>query len=76
MTIQLLASPEAAKRLGIEPQTLRIWRQKGLGPKYVRLSSGSIRGRVGYDVEDLERWVAEHRFGSTAEETVRAAGAR
>jgi predicted DNA-binding transcriptional regulator AlpA len=65
----LLSSPEAARYLGIAPQTLRKWRLQGKGPRYVRLGD-SPRSRVMYRLADLEVWLAHRTYGSTAEETV------
>jgi predicted site-specific integrase-resolvase len=48
---------EAAKMLGLSPQTLRNWRCKGLGPEYVRLNSRCIR----YKLEALENYMSRHR---------------
>jgi len=65
----LLSSPEAARYLGIKPQTLRKWRLLGKGPKYVRIGD-SLRSRVAYRLSDLEAWVEARTFQSTAAETV------
>jgi predicted DNA-binding transcriptional regulator AlpA len=67
MTTKLIPSPLTAERLGIAPQTLRLWRMQGRGPRYVRLSVG----RVAYDEREIERWLAARTFGSTAEESAR-----
>jgi transposase len=40
----LLTSAETAARLGIRPRTLIVWRQRAIGPAYVR-SGGVIRYR-------------------------------
>lgn len=61
-------SREAAAFLGLKPQTLRVWRVRGHGPAYVRM--GGRFGRVLYRQVDLDEWVREHTFRSTAEETV------
>lgn len=49
-----LTSAEAAKRLGIRPGTLVVWRQRGIGPAYVRCG-GAIR----YRESDLEAYLAK-----------------
>lgn len=74
MTEQLVPSPQAARMLGVEPQTLRVWRLLGKGPRYCRLSDNA-RGRAAYRVEDLEEWLRARTFGSTSEEAARAAEA-
>jgi hypothetical protein len=49
---------------GLKAQTMRALRLEGRGPRYVRLA----RNRVVYDVADLDAWLADRKFGSTAEE--------
>ena len=74
MTESYLSSLQAADLLGIKEQTLRTWRSDGRGPKYIRL--GHRRGRVLYRVADVEAWLAEHTFSSTAEEAAACALSR
>ena len=50
---QKLNTQEAAAYLGIQPNTLEVWRCKHKGPRYAKLGS-----RVMYDIEDLEDWFA------------------
>jgi predicted DNA-binding transcriptional regulator AlpA len=50
---RMLTIPEVAGILGVAPHTLRHWRSKGVGPRYVRLSPGGIR----YRREEAEAWV-------------------
>ena len=69
MTKRLLSTPEAAARLGLAPQTLRVWRCRGVGPRYVRLSAS----RCAYAEEELESFLSSRTFKSTAEETARRA---
>ena len=70
----LLTTSEAAKALGVQAQTLRLWRLSGKGPAYVRLGSGKF-ARACYKPEELERWIAARTFTSTAHETTsKAAG--
>jgi len=66
---QLKSTSQAAATLGLKEQTLRIWRLKGIGPKYVRF--GGPKGRVGYREEDIEEWLRANTFQSTSEETVK-----
>jgi len=70
--IELVSGPEAAKILGIRPQTLRIWRMTGRGPKYIRY--GGRTGRIVYRVSDLEAWLDAQTHQNTSEETVKAQG--
>ncbi len=53
----------AAVILNVEPPSLRAWRRKGQGPPYLRI------GRlIRYSIEDLEEWLAQRRFTSSAHE--------
>lgn len=72
---QLCGHVEAAARLGITPATLRFWRCKGKGPKYIKFGPSKASG-VAYYVEDIDAWLAERKYSSTTEhsEAVRAAG--
>jgi len=66
----LITSNQAATILGIKLQTLRAWRMKGRGPRYVRLGDNRM-GRVAYRSEDVSAWIDAHVAGSTSEESVR-----
>jgi excisionase family DNA binding protein len=59
---RLLIADEAAERLRVAKQTLARWRVEGQGPPFIRLGS-----RVLYRVADVDAYIAEHRFHSTAE---------
>jgi predicted DNA-binding transcriptional regulator AlpA len=63
---RVLRTKEAAAFLGLREQTLRAKRQRGDGPKFVRLS----KNRCGYRLAELERFLAEREFSSTAEADV------
>jgi len=72
-----LTTAQAADFLGLSPKTLRAWRMRGGGPPYTRMSPTatgmpSWRSHVRYRRDDLETFVRERRFTSTAEETERA----
>ena len=64
----LISSLNVARLLGLQPQTLRAWRLRGKGPKYIRLGDNS-RSRVAYRQSDILAWQDERRFAHTAEET-------
>ena len=66
----VLSSPEAAKRLGIRPGTLRLWRMTGQGPAYVR--HGGPTGRAVYTEGAIQEYLEARTFRSTAEEAVAA----
>ena len=53
----LLTSGEAAKRLGVCKSTLTLWRNDGVGPPAIRLSTRSVR----YDEDDLEYWLVRQQ---------------
>jgi predicted DNA-binding transcriptional regulator AlpA len=58
----LLNEKEAAAVLGLEPATLRNWRVKGQGPRYVQLSRRAVR----YSRTDIDEWVASRVRRSTS----------
>ena len=53
--LRLLRPTEAAKALGLHPQTLANDRHNGRGPEFVKLGSA-----VRYDAEALRRYVEEN----------------
>ncbi len=65
---ELMTSPDAARFLKLEPQTLRSWRVQGRGPRYIRIAGT----RVAYRRSELEQWLEDRTFQSTAEEGIRA----
>ena len=58
---------EAAKYLGLHADTLRKLRREGGGPPYARIGRA-----VRYDLRELDRFMAERSYASTAEEVSRA----
>lgn len=59
---ELLNEREAAALLKVAPQTLRTWRSKGRGPRYVRLGAGR-RTSIRYDLAELETFINAGRRG-------------
>lgn len=55
---RLLNENEAGKYLGISGRTLRDWRDKGIGPEYVKLEDNEKLTR--YDIKELDRYIDEH----------------
>lgn len=53
MTKPKMSTQEAAAFLGIQPNTLEVWRCKHRGPKYAKIGR-----RVLYDPDDLEEFFA------------------
>jgi predicted DNA-binding transcriptional regulator AlpA len=58
----LLSTVEAAKVLGLAPQTLMIMRLRGRGPRFVKLGR-----RVLYDPSDIALWIEANKRASTSE---------
>ena len=63
----------AARIVNRRPQTLRLWRLRGSGPPFVRLSGNPGRGPVGYPDHLLRQWIASRTYNSTSQETAAAA---
>ena len=57
-----LRTPEAARFLGLSGRTLEKHRTYGTGPRYAKLG-----GRVVYQLEDLQAWVALGAKASTSD---------
>jgi predicted DNA-binding transcriptional regulator AlpA len=66
----LLDTPAAARRLGLQPSTLHSWRWSGRGPRFVKLG-----GRVRYSAADLDQFIDEHTRTSTSDPGSGADGA-
>lgn len=59
----LLDTKDAASVLGLSALTLCDWRCKGHGPRFVKIGHRSVRYRMG----DLQAWLNDRVYGSTAE---------
>jgi hypothetical protein len=57
---------EAAAFLHVEPRTLESWRQRRVGPRFIRYSQRCVR----YRIEDLTQWL-EGQIVETASDTGR-----
>lgn len=66
---KMLSSPEAAQLLGVAPYTLRLWRHKGKGPRYVKLGDAK-QANVVYVEDDVIAWRNARTFKSTSDATV------
>lgn len=73
--VMLVSSKDAAKMIGIKPQTLRLWRYAGRGPRFVRLGENRYC-QTAYRVSDIEAWIEAHSYSTTAEETVKGPNRR
>lgn len=49
---RLLESTKVARLLGVEVQTLGVWRRKGYGPRWYRIGK-----KVKYAEHDLNTWI-------------------
>ncbi len=65
-----LTTNEAAERLRIAPQTLRVWRLRGIGPKFTKPTASRVR----YSEAEIERFMEARTYQSTAEETTARKG--
>ena len=54
---KLMKTPEAAELLGVPPEVLFEWRQKGEGPPYLHITARTLR----YDRDDVVEWARSHR---------------
>ena len=61
-----LRTHELAARWNIRPQTIRVWRLRGTGPRYVRLTPTL----VAYPLAEVLRFESERTFDSTSAESV------
>jgi len=60
---KVLRTDDAAAYVGLAAATLEKMRLRGDGPAFVRLGCRA----VGYDVSDLDRWIAERKGRNTSE---------
>ena len=56
-----LTPDQVAERYQVSPDSLKEWRYKGVGPKYLRIGK-----RVRYRMADLERWEQEQEAANRA----------
>ena len=60
-TFKLISTMEAADRLGVSASYLNKLRVQGGGPPFVKMGA-----RVGYDPDDLSKWIASQKLNSTS----------
>lgn len=68
-SVKIISSNDAAACIGVTPATLRFWRCKGKGPRFIKLGESKQAG-VCYDPADIEAWKAARKFASTSAATV------
>lgn len=71
--VKVLSNSEAAALIGITPATLRFWRCKGRGPRFVKLGEAKQAG-VAYLESDIVAWRNARTFASTSAATVHHPG--
>ena len=71
--VKILNNTEAAAMIGVTPATLRFWRCKGRGPKFVKLGESKQAG-VAYVESDILEWRDERTFRSTSAASVNHPG--
>mgnify|MGYP002683314012 CR=1 FL=1 len=54
---ELLTAEEESRFLKLRPNTLEIWRLKGIGPKFYRISGRTVRYRLSDLMEFVEKSV-------------------
>ena len=64
----LLTTKEAAKLLGLQFNTLEIYRHQGKGPPFLKLGD-ETSSAVRYQRSVLSAWLAQRAFRSTSEHT-------
>jgi predicted DNA-binding transcriptional regulator AlpA len=67
--VKVINHNDAAAMIGVTPATLRFWRCKGKGPRFIKLGESKQSG-VCYDPADIEAWKAARKFASTSAATV------
>lgn len=59
--VVLVAQSVVAEMLNVSQRTLEGMRMQGRGPAFVKLSNRCVR----YDLEDVRRYIAEHRIDNS-----------
>ncbi len=54
-----LTPKAAADMIGVKADTLKAWRYRKQGPRWVKIGSGP-RGFIRYHREEVERWLVEN----------------
>ena len=61
---RLLNESEASQLLSIAKKTLQNWRQKRIGPIYIKVQSPEGMGSVRYSLRDLHNWITESKVSN------------
>lgn len=62
-TAEILTVEEAAEYVRLKKNTLDIYRTKGNGPPFIRISAGAVR----YRRSDLKKWLESRIVTSTSQ---------
>lgn len=62
----IVGNKEAAAMIGVAEDTLKIWRYRGRGPRFIKYGDARQAG-VGYDTADIEAWLNERKSSSTTQ---------
>jgi hypothetical protein len=62
----MIGNDEAAKMIGVSPDTLKVWRYRGRGPRFIKYGESRQSG-VAYDTADVEAWLNERKSSSTTQ---------
>jgi len=62
---RLIDEKEAADLLCYSVRALQNWRHRGGGPKFIKVSSRSVR----YRIRDIQEWVEKKTVSNTSQET-------
>lgn len=54
-----LKDTEVAEMINVSVYTLRTWRERGRGPKFIKAEGK--RGVVRYSIDDVLKWIEEAR---------------
>jgi len=63
---RLIDEKEAADLLCYSVRALQNWRHRGGGPKFIKVSSRSVR----YRVRDIQEWVENKTVSNTSQQTL------
>lgn len=55
-----LKDVEVAALINLSVNTLRTWRRRGIGPRFIKAESA--KGTVRYDLNDVNQWIEDSRL--------------
>ena len=73
--MELLSTRQVSRMLGVSVSTLKLWRQKRIGPPFVRCGSSEDGSSVvRYPFQSLEQWVASRTVNPLTDSQVVKSG--